>query len=114
MSDRRYMSARGTGGGVEHPGQHTWSRSTRAYACISAVHQLTSTTAMSTHHREYGFPSSHSTNAISIALLVGQWFWEGRDVIGYTAVACGWVALFAYYAIIAFGRLYTGMHSTCE
>lgn len=69
---------------------------------------------MSTHHREYGFPSSHSTNAISIALFVGQWVWECRESLGYAAVGLGWVVLFAYYAIIAGGRLYTGMHSTCE
>jgi membrane-associated phospholipid phosphatase len=37
---------------------------------------------MSTHAHEYGFPSSHSTNTLTIALFMGQWVWEMREAIG--------------------------------
>ncbi len=52
-------------------------------------------TAVSTHHREYGFPSSHSTNSISIALFLGQWLWELRESAGSAVVALGWIGEFS-------------------
>lgn len=43
---------------------------------------LAESTAMSTHAHEYGFPSSHSTNTLTIALFLGQWVWETREAVG--------------------------------
>ncbi|TRM64665.1 hypothetical protein BD626DRAFT_547068 [Schizophyllum amplum] len=65
-----------------------------------------------THHLEYGFPSTHSANSVSIAL----WFYVivhglvADDVLGDIAyMAC--TALLTVYAFsIVFGRLYTAMH----
>ncbi|CAK9782950.1 unnamed protein product [Cutaneotrichosporon oleaginosum] len=67
--------------------------------------------SVSTHHREYGFPSSHSTNSISIALFLGQWLWEQHDSAGSMAVVLGWIGLAFYFVSVAGGRIYTGMHS---
>jgi membrane-associated phospholipid phosphatase len=59
---------------------------------------------MSTHHHEYGmsaslasgieadflgFPSSHSTNSVSIALYFAQWLLEERDSAGMAVVISG-------------------------
>lgn len=83
------------------------------------------TPGVSTHDLEYGFPSSHSTNAISIAVYLGQWLWELRESVGYVGVGLGWLCecngaarltpvLFFYYVSVAGGRLYTGMHSIAD
>ncbi|KAK0189160.1 sphingosine-1-phosphate phosphatase [Armillaria mellea] len=70
-----------------------------------------------THHLEYGFPSTHSTNSVSIALfLFGHVYLlasgsELPPVISpftYTVL----VVLLVFYTFsIVFGRLYTAMHS---
>ncbi|KAL1406027.1 Long-chain base-1-phosphate phosphatase [Vanrija albida] len=70
--------------------------------------------SVSTHHREYGFPSSHSANASSIALFVAGWLWEERETVGWTWLAFGWSLLLVYYVSVAGGRLYSGMHSTID
>ncbi|WWD21106.1 hypothetical protein CI109_105587 [Kwoniella shandongensis] len=70
--------------------------------------------SMSTHHHEYGFPSSHSTNSVSIALFLGQWIYEARDRIGWSAVLAAWFALFFYAISVVGGRFYTGMHSSAD
>jgi membrane-associated phospholipid phosphatase len=60
---------------------------------------------MSTHAHEYGqstqlasssiladqpgFPSSHSTNSVSIALYFAQWLLEERESVGSTTVIAG-------------------------
>lgn len=67
---------------------------------------------MSTHHREYGFPSSHSTNAMSIALYMGQMMWDRKEWFTMPIVYFGWTVLFLYYASVAGGRIYCGMHSS--
>ncbi|KIY51066.1 hypothetical protein FISHEDRAFT_13986, partial [Fistulina hepatica ATCC 64428] len=66
-----------------------------------------------THHLEYGFPSTHSTNSVSIALFFYV-FVEGLltdhhiSFVTYIALSL----LLAVYAVtIVFGRLYTAMHS---
>ncbi|BEI80981.1 hypothetical protein CcaverHIS002_0201410 [Cutaneotrichosporon cavernicola] len=56
--------------------------------------------SVSTHHREYGFPSSHSTNSISIALFLGQWLWEQREHVGSSAVVLGWIGMHSIPDII--------------
>ncbi|WWC73172.1 uncharacterized protein I206_107138 [Kwoniella pini CBS 10737] len=70
--------------------------------------------SMSTHHHEYGFPSSHSTNSVSIALFFGGWLYELRNQVGMTNVVAGWSFLVVYAASVVGGRLYTGMHSTAD
>ncbi|TXT08734.1 hypothetical protein VHUM_02862 [Vanrija humicola] len=70
--------------------------------------------SVSTHHREYGFPSSHSANASSIALFVAGWLWEERVNVGWTWLTFGWSVLLVYYLSVAGGRLYSGMHSTID
>ncbi|KAF9237776.1 phosphatidic acid phosphatase type 2/haloperoxidase [Melanogaster broomeanus] len=66
------------------------------------------------HHLEYGFPSTHSTNSVSMALFifsqVHRAYSEDSSIsdVGYW-ISC---TVLAIYAIsIVFGRLYTGMHS---
>ncbi|KAG0693804.1 PAP2 superfamily-domain-containing protein [Suillus ampliporus] len=67
-----------------------------------------------THHLEYGFPSTHSTNSVSMALFI---FGYVRNAYIQSAtisssiyyVSC--VMLVIYAITIVFGRLYTGMHS---
>ncbi|WVF65651.1 hypothetical protein IAT40_000382 [Kwoniella sp. CBS 6097] len=70
--------------------------------------------SMSTHHHEYGFPSSHSTNSVSIALFYGQHLFELRDRVGLNTVLLGWILLLIYAFSVVGGRLYTGMHSTAD
>ncbi|KAK8843376.1 hypothetical protein IAR55_007033 [Kwoniella newhampshirensis] len=70
--------------------------------------------SMSTHHHEYGFPSSHSTNSVSIALFLGQWIFEAREYFGWNVVMSTWSMLFFYAASVVGGRVYTGMHSTAD
>ncbi|KAG1721651.1 PAP2 superfamily-domain-containing protein [Suillus lakei] len=67
-----------------------------------------------THHLEYGFPSTHSTNSVSMALFI---FGYVRNAyIQSTAISSSIYyascAILMIYAItVVFGRLYTGMHS---
>jgi dihydrosphingosine 1-phosphate phosphatase len=57
---------------------------------------------------EYGFPSSHSTNAVSVAVYAIQVLRDSPDQSNITLALKG---LFYFYAIsIVFGRLYCGMH----
>jgi dihydrosphingosine 1-phosphate phosphatase len=77
--------------------------------------------AIGTHHLEYGFPSTHSANTVSIALFfftrlhlfyadsgsgIGWGRMEGDKAYGMLAGALIW-----YTFSIVFGRLYTAMHS---
>lgn len=66
--------------------------------------------SVGTHHLEYGFPSTHSSNACSMALFFGSLVvqnWTGHWSV--MAAAVGFAAFFAWS--ITFGRLYTGMVS---
>ena len=67
---------------------------------------------MSTHAHEYGFPSSHSTNSVTIALFFTHFVWERQDSIGATASYVAYLLLAVYAVSVVGGRLYTGMHST--
>lgn len=59
---------------------------------------------------EYGFPSSHSANAVSVALYAIYTLRQSRDESN-TSWNTGLQALFYFYAIsIILGRLYCGMH----
>ncbi|KAI9636684.1 sphingosine-1-phosphate phosphatase [Dioszegia hungarica] len=70
--------------------------------------------AMSTHAHEYGFPSSHSTNTLTIALFLGQWVWEVRSAIGPIATSIASLILMVYMVSVVGGRVYTGMHSIAD
>lgn len=70
--------------------------------------------AIGTHHLEYGFPSTHSTNSISMALFIFRYV---RDAYIQSATISSSIyhttcAILMIYAVtIVYGRLYTGMHS---
>ncbi|KAJ7096101.1 PAP2 superfamily-domain-containing protein [Mycena epipterygia] len=73
-----------------------------------------------THHLEYGMPSTHSTNAVSLALFFFAHIHElafpasptdappALSLPAYAALTAG---LAVYATSIVFGRLYTAMHS---
>ncbi|RKP11110.1 PAP2 superfamily-domain-containing protein, partial [Thamnocephalis sphaerospora] len=72
------------------------------------------------HRLEYGFPSTHSANAVSIGLfLLAQLdhFWP-YDATASVAVAASRLAvqtlLWVYMGSITFGRLYCGMHGLVD
>ncbi|KAF1956024.1 acid phosphatase/Vanadium-dependent haloperoxidase [Byssothecium circinans] len=59
---------------------------------------------------EYGFPSSHSTNAVSVVVYLLHMLRESRDDYN-SSVYLALQALAYFYAVsIVFGRLYCGMH----
>ncbi|GAA6020130.1 hypothetical protein JCM8202_005003, partial [Rhodotorula sphaerocarpa] len=69
--------------------------------------------SVGTHAHEYGFPSTHSSNACSMALYFGGIAverWTGHW--GVTVAAVAFATFFAWS--ITFGRLYTGMHSISD
>ncbi|KAH6887799.1 sphingosine-1-phosphate phosphatase [Coprinopsis sp. MPI-PUGE-AT-0042] len=67
------------------------------------------------HHLEYGFPSTHSTNSVSMALvffsLIHALHFTETPTISFSWFATGTVWLGIYAFSIVFGRLYTAMHS---
>ncbi|KAG9008124.1 hypothetical protein FRB94_013681 [Tulasnella sp. JGI-2019a] len=63
------------------------------------------------HHLEYGFPSTHSTNSVSIGLYFGSLLYEKADSLPGWAYVAGQVFLVWYMFSIVFGRLYCAMHS---
>ncbi|KAK0535977.1 Long-chain base-1-phosphate phosphatase [Tilletia horrida] len=79
--------------------------------------------SVGTHHLEYGFPSTHSANAVSIALYCYLWVAEYRSAATLAGGpgSAGWfdswfweVAL-SYYALsVVGGRIYAGMHSLTD
>ncbi|EKM76419.1 hypothetical protein AGABI1DRAFT_78483 [Agaricus bisporus var. burnettii JB137-S8] len=74
---------------------------------------------MGSHHLEYGFPSTHSTNSISIALLLFAYIYDltypplssTPTTLSPTTFIILSVILAIYAFSIVFGRLYTAMHS---
>lgn len=69
------------------------------------------TLAIGSHHLEYGFPSSHSTNAVSMALFFLGHAYEllREDMIAQqTFGVCIALAIFYILSIVG-GRLYTGV-----
>lgn len=59
---------------------------------------------------EYGFPSTHSTNAVSVAVYAIHMLRSSGETSDSTAHAAMQAALYFYAASIVFGRLYCGMH----
>lgn len=73
-----------------------------------------------THHLEYGFPSTHSTNSVSIAAYLYMWVLlfrqnpEAATELGVHAVFANrlWEAGLLFYSFsVVYGRIYAGMHS---
>lgn len=66
--------------------------------------------SVGTHALEYGFPSTHATNSVSMALyfggLVARHSTHGAWIDGAT-----YVFLAFFFFTVTFGRLYTGMVS---
>lgn len=75
-----------------------------------------------THHLEYGFPSTHSTNSVSIALYVYLWVRQTReaalgnpDAVASIFDSWLWEAGLLFYATsVVYGRIYAGMHSIID
>lgn len=65
-------------------------------------------TAIGTHHLEYGFPSTHSTNSVSMALFFYALVHQIASPSAYTTST---ILLLVYAFSIVFGRIYTAMHS---
>ncbi|KAF9458927.1 hypothetical protein BDZ94DRAFT_1200301 [Collybia nuda] len=67
------------------------------------------------HHLEYGFPSTHSTNSVSIALFffghVHRLASTPNPIISAQIYTLITIILSIYTVSIVFGRLYTAMHS---
>lgn len=60
---------------------------------------------------EYGFPSTHTANSVSVSFIVATWFVESKD--SFATTFGYYFALFAvgfYLASIVIGRVYCGMH----
>ena len=69
-----------------------------------------------THHLEYGFPSTHSTNSVSIALYVYLWVRKIREA-GDAGMFDSWfweAGLLFYATSVVYGRIYAGMHSIID
>jgi len=69
-----------------------------------------------THHLEYGFPSTHSTNSVSMALFIFSYVRDAyiQSAISSSIYHLSCAILMLYAVTIVFGRLYTGMHSTID
>jgi len=73
--------------------------------------------AIGTHHLEYGFPSTHSTNSVSIALFIYGYVRDAYITSATISPSIYYVSsalLIIYVVTIVFGRLYTGMHSMID
>lgn len=70
--------------------------------------------AFSSHHLEYGFPSTHSTNSISIALFIYSYVHRlhfSDSSISSTSYCVYLIGIIVYAFSIVFGRIYAAMHS---
>lgn len=65
------------------------------------------------HHHEYGFPSTHSTNSVSMALYFGGLV-ARHSSLSVFANAVIYIMLVIFACSVTFGRLYTGMHSMVD
>lgn len=72
------------------------------------VHRL----SVGSHALEYGFPSTHSSNALSMALFFGELLLRRNSYRPWLVNSIGVVSLIAFAWSITFGRLYTGMVGT--
>lgn len=71
------------------------------------------------HHLEYGFPSTHTTNSVSIALFILTHLLSMDNINNHNDGMTLWMkclcflGLLFYCASIVCGRIYCGMHSFC-
>jgi len=88
------------------------TRLSKKQAISSSVPRLISSLAIGSHHLEYGLPSTHSTNCMSMALFLGAHVHDlHRAGSLSTAALATWVAGLVLYVLSIVGsRLYTGMH----
>ncbi|KAI1789463.1 PAP2 superfamily-domain-containing protein [Ganoderma leucocontextum] len=63
------------------------------------------------HHLEYGFPSTHSTNSVSIALFLYTLLQRAYIPASAKTYQLGIALLLFYVFSIVYGRLYTAMHT---
>lgn len=80
--------------------------------------------AIGTHHLEYGFPSTHTTNCVSMALYGFLLLRDRTNAAlapdSYLPPVPSWVpvviglALAVYAVSVAYGRVYAGMHSLMD
>nr|POE72315.1 dihydrosphingosine 1-phosphate phosphatase [Quercus suber] len=59
---------------------------------------------------EYGFPSTHTTNAVSVAVFVLYQLYASRDTFSDTSYALLSLLCYCYATSITIGRMYCGMH----
>ena len=59
---------------------------------------------------EYGFPSTHSTNAVSAAVYISYMLMSSEDVAQHTGRMVAEALIALYVVSIVVGRLYCGMH----
>ncbi|GAA5899050.1 hypothetical protein JCM8208_002986 [Rhodotorula glutinis] len=69
--------------------------------------------SVGSHALEYGFPSTHSSNACSMALFAGETLLNQFE-LGVGARVVAFVGLAGFAWSVTFGRLYTGMHSIMD
>ncbi|GAA6018018.1 hypothetical protein JCM10207_002742 [Rhodosporidiobolus poonsookiae] len=70
--------------------------------------------SVGSHALEYGFPSTHSSNACSMALFAGEQLLRRNTGEQAWLNPVGVVLLAVFAWSVTFGRLYTGMHSLCD
>ncbi|GAA5845553.1 hypothetical protein JCM11251_002091 [Rhodosporidiobolus azoricus] len=70
--------------------------------------------SVGSHALEYGFPSTHSSNACSMALFVGEYLFEQNTERWAWLNPVGAILLAVFAWSVTFGRLYTGMHSMAD
>jgi hypothetical protein len=63
---------------------------------------------------EYGFPSTHSTNAVSVAVYVLLSIRDEASTLSPTTKAAIEVTAYFYATSIVLGRLYCGMHGVLD
>lgn len=72
---------------------------------------------MGSHHLEYGFLSTHSTNSVSIALYFYSYihasYFKSDGMSGFAYFSSCAFIIFYIFSIV-FGRLYCGMHSMTD
>ncbi|TPX40510.1 hypothetical protein SeMB42_g05961 [Synchytrium endobioticum] len=76
--------------------------------------------ASSSAHLEYGFPSTHAANAVSVSLyslaylLVYVWPSAQWTVAQWLVQCAGTLVLVGYGVLVPLSRIYTGMHSLTD
>ena len=70
--------------------------------------------ALGSLHLEYGFPSTHTANSVSIALVLYSYvhrLYFSESSISLTSYYVYLAAIIVYAFSIVFGRIYAAMHS---